>query len=111
MLCMSKTDQLQGSLEILVLKTLLRGQNSGYAIASLIEQASDEVLRVEEGSLYPALHRMTENGLLKAEWRLSDSGRRARFYGITSKGRKRLAEEEARWKAVTAAVAKVLRTV
>lgn len=108
---MSKTDNLQGSLEILILKVLRRGQNSGYVIASLIEQASDDVLRVEEGSLYPALHRMTENGLLKAEWRMSDSGRRARFYELTAKGRKRLEEEEKRWHAVTAAVAKVLRTV
>ena len=108
---MPKTDNLQGSLELLVLKALLRGQNSGYAIANLIEQASDDVLRVEEGSLYPALHRMTENGLLKAEWRISDSGRRARFYEITSKGRKQLAAEEQRWKSITAAVAKVLRTV
>ncbi len=108
---MAKTDQLQGSLELLVLKALLRGANSGYAIANLIEQASDEVLRVEEGSLYPALHRMTEGGLLKAEWRISETKRRARFYELTSKGRKRLAEEEQRWKSVTAAVAKVLRTV
>ncbi len=108
---MAKTDQLQGALEVLVLKALLRGQNSGYAIANLIEQASDEVLRVEEGSLYPALHRMTERGWLKAEWRISDSKRKARFYEITGKGRKHLAEEEQRWKSVTAAVAKVLRTV
>lgn len=108
---MPKTDNLQGSLEILILKVLRRGQNSGYVIASLIEQASEDVLRVEEGSLYPALHRMTENGFLKAEWRMSDSGRRARFYEMTAKGRKRLAEEEKRWRTVTAAVAKVLRTV
>lgn len=108
---MPKADNLQGSLEILILKVLRRGQNSGYVIASLIEQASDEVLRVEEGSLYPALHRMTENGFLKAEWRMSDSGRRARFYELTAKGRKRLEEEEKRWRTVTAAVAKVLRTV
>ena len=108
---MPKADNLQGSLEILTLKVLRRGANSGYVIASLIEQASDEVLRVEEGSLYPALHRMTENGFLKAEWRMSDSGRRARFYELTAKGRKRLEEEEKRWRAVTAAVAKVLRTV
>ena len=108
---MPKTDHLRGALEILILKTLRRGPNSGYAISSLIEQASDEVLRVEEGSLYPALHRMTENGLLKAEWRISDSGRRARFYEITAKGRKRLADEEQRWRSITAAVSKVLKTV
>ena len=108
---MPKADHLQGALELLILKALLRGKNSGYAIAVLIEQAADDVLRVEEGSLYPALHRMTENGLLKAEWRTSESGRRARFYELTAKGRKRLAEAEERWKSVTAAVAKVLRTV
>ncbi|HZQ50689.1 MAG TPA: PadR family transcriptional regulator [Bryobacteraceae bacterium] len=108
---MPKADHLQGALELLILKALLRGKNSGYAIATLIEQASDDVLRVEEGSLYPALHRLTEAGLLKAEWRISESGRRARFYELTSGGRKRLAETEERWKSVTAAVAKVLRTV
>ncbi len=108
---MPKSDHLQGALELLILKALLRGKNSGYAIATLIKQASDDVLRVEEGSLYPALHRLTEAGLLKAEWRISESGRRARFYELTSKGRKRLAETEERWKSVTAAVAKVLRTV
>lgn len=108
---MPKADHLQGALELLILKTLLRGKSSGYAIATLIEQTSDEVLRIEEGSLYPALHRMTESGLLKAEWRTSESGRRARFYELTAKGRKRLAEAEERWKSVTAAVAKVLRTV
>ncbi len=108
---MAKTDHLQGSLEILVLKILRRGPNNGYAISAQIEQASDEVLRVEEGSLYPALHRMTEGGLLKAEWQFSETGRRARFYSLTAKGRKRLEEEEKRWRSVTAAVAKVLRTV
>ena len=108
---MPKADHLQGSLEILILKVLRRGPNNGYAIAASIEQASDEVLRVEEGSLYPALHRLTEKGLLKAEWKISDSGRRARFYELTAKGRRRLEAEEARWHAIHAAVAKVLRTV
>ena len=108
---MPKTDQLQGSLEILILKVLRRGPRNGYAISSSIEQASDEVLRVEEGSLYPALHRMTEAGLLKAEWRHSDSGRRARFYALTGKGRRRLEQEEKRWRQTAAAVNKVLRTV
>jgi transcriptional regulator len=108
---MPKSDHLQGSLELLVLKILRRGSNHGYALANYIEQASDEVLRVEEGSLYPALHRMTEAGLLKAEWRQSEAGRRARFYELTAKGRKKLEAEEKRWNNVTAAVAKVLRTV
>jgi PadR family transcriptional regulator, regulatory protein PadR len=108
---MPKTDYLQGSLEIMVLKLLRRAPMNGYAIATYIEHLSDDVLRVEEGSLYPALHRMTENGLLKAAWRTSEAGRRARFYELTAKGRKRLEQEEKRWHSVSAAVAKVLRTV
>jgi PadR family transcriptional regulator PadR len=107
---MSKADHLQGALELLFLKILKRGPSHGFAIATFIEQTSDDVLRVEEGSLYPALHRMTEAGLLKAEWRMTDAGRRARVYQLTTKGRRRLAGSEARWHDVTAAVAKVLRT-
>ena len=108
---MPKADYLQGSLELLVLKILRQGANHGYAIANCIEQASDEVLRVEEGSLYPALHRMTEAGLLRAEWKVSEAGRRARFYQLTAAGRRKLEDAEKRWNSVTAAVAKVLRTV
>ena len=107
---MPKTDNLQGALEILVMKLLRRGPNHGFAIASHIQQTSDEILRVEAGSLYPALHRMTESGLLKAEWRMSDAGRRARFYSLTAKGRRKLEAEEQKWHAISAAVAKVLRT-
>jgi PadR family transcriptional regulator, regulatory protein PadR len=108
---MPKPDNLQGALELLVLKVLRRGPNHGFAIATLIEQASDEVLRVEEGSLYPALHRMTEAGLLKAEWKTTDAARRARVYQLTALGRRRLAASETRWHDVAAAVAKVLREV
>ena len=107
---MPKTDNLQGSLELLVMKVLRRGPNHGFAISTFIEQSSDEVLRVEAGSLYPALHRMTEAGLIKAEWRLSDAGRRARFYSLTPKGRRKLEADQERWRAVSAAVAKILRT-
>ena len=107
---MAKADHLQGALELLVLKILKRGPNHGFDVATFIEQTSDDVLRVEEGSLYPALHRMTELGLLKAEWKMTDAGRRARVYQLTTKGRRRLADSEARWHDVTAAVAKVLRT-
>jgi PadR family transcriptional regulator, regulatory protein PadR len=107
---MPKTDNLQGSLELLVMKVLRRGPNHGFAISTFIEQSSDEVLRVEAGSLYPALHRMTEAGLIKAEWRLSDAGRRARVYSLTPKGRRRLEADQERWRAVSAAVAKILRT-
>jgi|SRR6476661_6342505 len=107
---MPKADNLQGALELLVMKILRRGVHHGFALASHIQQMSDEVLRVEAGSLYPALHRMTEAGLLKAEWRMSEAGRRARFYELTAKGRRQLDADEKRWRAVSAAVAKVLRT-
>ena len=107
---MPKADNLQGSLEILVMKLLRRGPNHGFAIASQIQQISDDILRVEAGSLYPALHRMTEAGLLSAEWRMSEAGRRGRFYALTDKGRRELEAGEKKWRAVSAAVAKVLRT-
>ena len=108
---MGKTDNLQGSLEILVMKILRRGPTHGFAITSYIQQTSEDLLRVEAGSLYPALHRMTEAGLLKAEWRTSDAGRRARIYSLTAKGRRKLEAEEARWHQIASAVAKVLRSV
>jgi PadR family transcriptional regulator, regulatory protein PadR len=107
---MPKADNLQGALELLVMKILRRGPNHGFAISSFIQRTSDEILRVEAGSLYPALHRMTEAGLLKAEWRVSEAGRRARFYDLTPKGHRKLEAEETRWRAISAAVAKVLRT-
>lgn len=108
---MGKVDNLQGALEILVMKIVRRGPTHGFAIASYIQQTSDELLRVEAGSLYPALHRMTEAGWLKAEWRMSDAGRRARYYVLTAKGRRRLDAEEERWHAIAGAVAKVLKSV
>ena len=107
---MAKTDNLQGALELLVMKSLRRAPNHGFAISTYIQQTSDEILRVEAGSLYPALLRMTEAGLQKAEWRMSDAGRRARFYVLTSKGRRQLEAQEKRWRAISAAVAKVLGT-
>lgn len=108
---MPKADNLQGSLDLLIMKILRRGPNHGFAISSHVRQMSDEVLKVEAGSLYPALHRMTESGLLKATWRMSEAGRRARFYELTPKGRRTLEAGEKKWHAVSAAVAKVLRTV
>ena len=105
---MPKPNNLQGALELLILKVLRRGPSHGYAIASAIQQMSDDVLRVEAGSLYPAVHRMTEAGLLKSEWRRSEVGRRARFYGLTAKGRRKLEADEKKWRTVSAAVAKVL---
>ena len=109
---MPKPDSLQGSLDLLVLKILSRRPRlHGYALMSAIRDISGEVLRVEEGSLYPALHRMEEAGWIRAAWITKDNGRRARLYELTALGRKRLAAEESRWQAVTSAVNRVLRTV
>lgn len=107
---MAKADSLQGSLDLLVLKLLYRRSRlHGYAIMSAIQEMSEEVLRVEEGSLYPALHRMEEAGWIRAEWIIKESGRRARVYEVTAAGKKQLAAEESRWKEVTSAVNRVLR--
>jgi PadR family transcriptional regulator PadR len=109
---MPKTDSLQGSLDLLVLKILSRRPRlHGYAIMTAIKDWSGDVLRAEEGSLYPALHRMEEAGWIRAEWILKDTGRRARIYDLTAAGKKQLATEESRWQAVTSAVNRVLRTV
>ena len=103
-------DRLQGTLDLLVLKTLSsQGKMHGYGITLRIEQISENILRLEEGSLYPALHRMTQSGWLKAEWGASDNNRRARYYSITAAGRKQLAEEEQSWTQLTDAVARVLK--
>jgi PadR family transcriptional regulator PadR len=107
---MPKTDSLQGSLDLLVLKILSRRPRlHGYAIMSAIKDMSGEVLRAEEGSLYPALHRMEEAGWIHAEWITKEAGRRARIYELTAAGKKQLAAEESRWQAVTSAVNRVLR--
>jgi PadR family transcriptional regulator, regulatory protein PadR len=107
---MPKTDSLQGSLDLLVLKILSRRPRlHGYAIMFTIQGMSSEVLRVEEGSLYPALHRMEEAGWIRAEWIIKDTGRRARLYQLTVAGKKQLGAEESRWQAVTSAVNRVLR--
>ena len=107
---MPKPDSLQGSLDLLVLKILSRRPRShGYVIMTAIKEISDDVLRVEEGSLYPALHRMEEAGWIRAEWVMKENGRRARVYEMTAGGRKQLAAEESRWEAVTSAVNRVLR--
>ena len=109
---MFKGESLQGSLDLLVLKILSRQPRlHGYAIMSAIQSRSGEVLRVEEGSLYPALHRMEEAGWIRAEWITKDNGRRARLYELTAAGKSQLASEESRWLTVTAAVNRVLRTV
>jgi PadR family transcriptional regulator PadR len=107
---MAKADSLQGSMDLLVLKILSRRPGlHGYAIMTAIQDISGEVLRVEEGSLYPALHRMEEAGWIRAEWIIKETGRRARLYELTVAGKKQLGTEESRWQAVTLAVNRVLR--
>jgi transcriptional regulator len=100
----------QGTLDMLILRTLDRGPSHGWGIAQHIKQVSREVLRVEEGSLYPALHRLELAGELRAEWGVSDNNRRARIYTLTARGRRRLESELERWDALTAAIARVLTT-
>jgi transcriptional regulator len=103
-------DRLKGTLDLLVLKTLAsKGRMHGYALTLRIEEVSESVLRLEEGSLYPALHRMTQAGWLRSEWGVSESNRRARYYSITPAGRKQLEEETEDWAQLTEAVARVLR--
>jgi PadR family transcriptional regulator PadR len=104
-----KNDLLQGTLALLVLKTLARGPMHGYGITLHIQMVSKEFLRVEEGSLYPALHRMEQDSLVSAEWGMSENNRRARYYQLTAKGWKQLAEEEKNWERLTQAVAQVLQ--
>jgi PadR family transcriptional regulator PadR len=106
----NKNDILQGTLTLLVLRVLAaRGELHGYAITALIQEASAEMLRVEEGSLYPALHRMEQEGWLKAEWKLTERGRQAKFYRITEKGRRQLEEEKESWERLTKGVARVMK--
>jgi len=104
-----KADALQGTLDLLVLTTLRRAPAHGYAIASHIQRVSNEMLRVEEGSLYPALHRMEQAGWIAAAWTVTESSRRVRVYRLTRGGQKRLQEEEAKWEQLTKGVARVLR--
>jgi transcriptional regulator len=103
------TDLLQGTLDLLILRTLQNGAHHGWDIAERIEQISENVLQVNQGSLYPALHRLEHQGWIKAEWGISELGRRARFYQLTSAGRKQLAFESEKWERMTAAIGRVLR--
>jgi PadR family transcriptional regulator, regulatory protein PadR len=98
-----------GTLDLLVLRTLAAGARHGYGILLQIHQASNNLLRIEEGSLYPALHRLETSGLLKAEWMMSDNNRRAKYYSLTAKGRRQLAEAERNWERVAEGVSRVLR--
>lgn len=103
-------DRLQGTLDLVVLRLLdRRGPMHGYAMTQHIARVSDNVLRLQEGSLYPALHRMTQAGLLRSTWGASENGRRARYYDITATGRRQLAEEQKKWAELTSAIARVMR--
>jgi PadR family transcriptional regulator len=104
----SRNDNLQGSLVLLILKSLERGPMHGWGITLHIQRVSKDVLRVEEGSLYPALHRLEQEGWIAAEWGLSENNRRARFYRLTALGRKQLKAERENWQKVTEAVSLVL---
>ena len=101
---------LPGTLDMLVLKTLSQGPRHGYAIAEYIQRTSDDVLRVEEGALYPALHRLEVRGLLAAEWGASDNNRRAKFYRLTAAGRRQLHEEAGYWARMSAGIARIMET-
>ena len=100
---------IQGTLEMLILKALLRGPLHGYGVAEWIQNTSQQVLKVEEGALYPALHRMQLRGLLKAKWGASDKNRRAKFYELTAEGHRRLNAESQRWARLSSAVAFVMQ--
>ena len=105
-----KNDILQGTLALLVLRTLeAQGRMHGYAITQHIQRASNDLLRVEEGSLYPALHRMEQDGWVRAEWGTTEKNRQARFYSLTAAGRKQLAREQESWARLTEGVGRVLR--
>jgi transcriptional regulator len=107
---MGDRNLVQGTLDMLILKALYRGRLHGYAIAEFIQASSGDVLSVEEGALYPALHRLELRGLLDSEWGLSDSNRRAKYYRLTAAGKKRLAEETSSWNRLSAAIARVMQT-
>jgi PadR family transcriptional regulator, regulatory protein PadR len=107
---MARKDQLSGTLDLLILKTLSQaGPIHGYGIVLYIQRVSDDLLRVEEGSLYPALHRIEQSGWITSEWRTSKNNRRARYYKLTPAGRRQLAKEEQSWDRVVQGVASVLR--
>jgi PadR family transcriptional regulator PadR len=104
----ARADLPQGTLDLLILKVVALGPLHGYAIAQRLQQISREVVRVQQGSLYPALHRLENRGLLTADWKLSDTGREAKFYRLTIKGRAQLGAEEAEWRRLSEAVGLIL---
>jgi PadR family transcriptional regulator PadR len=104
-----RIDVIQGTLDLLILRTLVFGPSHGHAIAKHVRTMSDDVLHLETGSLYPALHRLEDQGLIEAEWQTSDKGKRAKYYQLTKAGRKHLGKEQSQWERLSAAMARVLR--
>lgn len=104
-----RTDLLQGTLELLILNTLARGSMHGYGIVQQIHEVAEDLLKVEDGSLYPALYRMEERGWIKSEWGVSENNRRAKFYKLTRAGQKQLEAERANWNRISKAVTKILQ--
>jgi PadR family transcriptional regulator, regulatory protein PadR len=105
-----KSDLLQGTLDMLILKVVALGPTHGYAIAQRLQQMSKDVLKVQQGSLYPALHRLEKRGWVRAEWASSETGREARFYALTRIGRKQLEEQSENWDRLSSAITGILRT-
>jgi PadR family transcriptional regulator, regulatory protein PadR len=108
---LDRLDLLQGTLEMMVLRTLLFGPSNGYQIAKTIERMSDDILQVDHGSLYPALHRLEKRGWLSSKWEISETNRKAKFYRLTPAGRKQLVREQSKWARLTGAVGRVMRPV
>ena len=106
----ARTDLMQGTLELMILKTLSRDAMHGYGIAQRIHEAADDLLKIEDGSLYPALYRMEERGWIASDWGVSENNRRAKFYKLTRAGRKQLDAERANWKRVSQAITRILQT-
>jgi PadR family transcriptional regulator, regulatory protein PadR len=106
-----RVELLQGTLDVLILRTLLAGPRHGHAIAKHIQRTSEELLQVETGSLYPALHRLEAQGWIAASWELSDKGKRARYYRLTARGRKQLAAEQSKWETFSRAMGLILSPV
>ena len=106
---MSRIELLQGTLDLLILRTLQWGPQHGHGVSVAIRASSEDTLHVEHGSLYPALHRLRKQGLIEAEWKLTENKQRARYYRLTAKGRKKLVAEESKWNRLVEAMARVLR--